>query len=315
MPKSFEIRARHLSTEELTERSMKGASSSISKAVPRKLFGMIDKNERCTTDAIVITECETALEADNSLYILEDDLVCNVEDAGLGLDITGTGITLDCNGKALTGFVPADFRFSFFDGIRIRNDNIVIRNCEITGFDDGIKVGQDNAKVSNILLQNIDSHHNRFDGLEVESFRGVFSDITVFDSKFNDNRENGFKVNREIRRVANLVMSGVEANRNGHSGFVLGGFIETGRLVGVEANNNGSADVAETPGKRTGITIEGVEGMEDGDTNFVIQDSRACGNGDESNDLDIRDPFNAATFQAMSCTNDDGKGICACDCS
>ena len=186
-------------------------------------------------------------------------------------------------------------------------------------------LGQAGTVTSNILLQNIDSHHNRFDGLNFDPVTSVFllsefdrveesnaryklADIIVFDSKFNENGDNGVEVNTlQLGNVENLVLSGVQANKNGDSGFVLD-FISTGRLVDVEAKNNGS-DVDEI--ERTGITI-GRFGATN--SNLVIQDSTVCGNGDTSNGLDIRDEFNGASFKAISCANDDGKGICACDC-
>ena len=80
--------ARPRNTKELAEGRMKGASSSISKAAPRKLLGMMDNNKRCTTDAIVINECDMKLDSDNSLYILEENLDCDASDR-TGLDITG----------------------------------------------------------------------------------------------------------------------------------------------------------------------------------------------------------------------------------
>ena len=298
---------RHLNTIELAEGRMKGSSSSISKGSPRKLAGTMDKNKRCTTGAIVINECGKRLVRDNrriSLFILEDNLECNVQETDFGLDIFSSGITLDCNGNTITGVVPDGISSLTFDGIRIRNDNIVLKNCILTGFDNGIKLGQEFSAVSNILLQNIDSHHNRVDGLDLDAFRGVLEDITVLDSTFNDIGNTGVQVNTgSFARVENLVVSGVQANRNGDSGFELH-FIKSGRLVDVEANNNGS-DVDQL--FRDGINVRT---RENDDTKLVIQDSRACGNGDE----DISDSFNAATFHGISCTNDDGKGICACDC-
>ena len=324
MTKSTETNTRHLNHKELAEGRMKGASSSISKAAPRKLFGMMDNNEPCTTDAIVITECDTILVTDNSLYILEDNLNCDEKDV-YGLDITGSGITLDCNGKTITGVASFEFPFSAV-GIVVRGDNIVVRNCDITSFGNGINLGQAGTVTSNILLHNIDSHHNSFNGLDFGASQILFfevllglvedtsnrqfevADITVFDSKFNDNGENGVSVQPgNDGKVTNLVVSGVQANKNGDSGLIFD-FIETGRLVDVEANNNGR-DVDQSI--RSGIRV-GNFGKTN--SNLVIQDSRACGNGDNSNGLDIKDPKNDATFHAMSCENDDGKGICACDC-
>ena len=326
MPKNAETKAREISTIHFAQGRMKGASSSISKAVPRKLFGMMDNKERCTTDAIVITECGTILDADNSLYILEDNLNCDEKDV-YGLSIAGTGITLDCNGKTIAGVAAADFPFSVV-GIMIRGDNIVVRNCDITSFSSGIVLGQAGTVTSNILLQNIDSHHNSANGLDFDISSILFlelalglvedtsniqyevADITVFDSKFNENGRDGANINtRGDGEVKNLIMSGVEANKNGDSGFVLD-FITTGRLVDVESNNNGSNDAFIA---RVGIRI-GKFG--DTNSNLVIQDSRACDNGEtRSSRLGIVDQFSGATFQAISCETTNGKEICSCDCS
>jgi len=89
-------------------------------------------NITVNTTAPVGLQCGDPLDQEGRTYILTGDVNSTSESC---FDITAGGVTLDCNGSAITG--PGSFYTG--DGVSINgHNNVTVKNCIITGFEYGI---------------------------------------------------------------------------------------------------------------------------------------------------------------------------------
>ncbi|MEM2974278.1 MAG: right-handed parallel beta-helix repeat-containing protein, partial [Candidatus Micrarchaeia archaeon] len=84
-----------------------------------------------------------------SSYTMSSDLVCS----GNGLIAGANDITIDCNGKSITG--PVASPFSSFAGINTNGmSNVIVKNCIISKFRTGIKNRGDNNQIKSNNISN-----------------------------------------------------------------------------------------------------------------------------------------------------------------
>ena len=172
---------------------------------------------------------------DDSFIILDGDMSCSPSNQA-AISISASRVTLDCKGHTINGTNVSE-PFTKRQGILLNGDNLILQNCQVTGFGTGLLLDSS----SNVVLNNITSTHNVVDGLKFKS-QSTFSDITVLDSKFNDNWfGNGFEASFAAS-ISNLFVSNVQGNDNGFMGFELEN-ISNGLFVGIEALRNGEFGV------------------------------------------------------------------------
>lgn len=100
-----------------------------------------------------------------SSFKLKNDMVC---DGATALIIGKSGITIDLNGKTLTGgFANSNDTFGVENAGGF--DDIVIRKGKIRGFDDGVKIDP-GARDNRII--GIGAFSNSSDGIDIEGGRG-----------------------------------------------------------------------------------------------------------------------------------------------
>ena len=229
-------------------------------------------------------EMSSANGDDDSLVILQEDMFCTLGSPVVSaIPITASRITLDCKGHKIIN------RGESGKGISIRQgNNIIVRNCDISLFEQGIEM----KSSQNVVLQNVVSHDNIRNGLMVTD---SMTDVTVLNSKFDNNGFSGFFF-RSGQVLSDLALSAVTANNNGKFGFAFN-FPVRGKLLSVEVNENG----------RSGIETSSES------TDLVIQDSKFCRNGGGGS-VDIGVLEGTVVHQATTCTIDQDRGICDCQC-
>ena len=236
---------------------------------------------------------------DDSLVILEEDLRCPTPEFDHAIRITASRVTLDCQGHKIE-----ETRFQSGFGLVLEGDNIVVRNCEISGFDDGILVRSSNS----IVLQNVKSINNLRDGLRRDFDLDIVSSLTILSSNFDNNGANGMYLRERTRDVTKFLVEtmflfNVTANNNEENGFFLNQF-STAKFVDVEARNNGR--------RGRGLITNAVNPRME----LVLHSSTLCGS--RSHDIAIfKRVFVNFTAQAMTCdltSPQKEDGICSCQC-
>ena len=288
---------------------LKGSSTNTkTKSIERQGRNLVQQTgSTCDTDtkvkAIGQDDCGIFLSSangyDDSLVILKEDMACPTREVSdHAIRITASRVTLDCQGHKIE---ENGRQFGF--GLILEGDNIVVQNCEISGFSDGILVFLVQS-LNSIVLQNVQSINNSINGLLMDERGGILSSLTILSSNFDNNGSKGMDWEDGSNLLSNLFLLNVTANNNARFGFFLRStIISTAKFVDVEASNNGF----------DGITVFGDSSMK-----LVLHNNTYCGNGQlgfSGNDDDIGNTFiGSFTHQAITCSKDDGKGICDCQC-
>ncbi|MFQ5620468.1 MAG: S8 family serine peptidase, partial [Candidatus Nanoarchaeia archaeon] len=73
-----------------------------------------------------------------------------------GLNLTGTGITLDCNGFNITG--NGDISASGGDGVIMFGSSNTVRNCKIQRFNEGVRINSSSNTLNNLVVKETSTH-------------------------------------------------------------------------------------------------------------------------------------------------------------
>ena len=261
-------------------------------------FGSCDTDT--TVKAIGQNDCGIELSRvngyDDSRVILNEDMRCTPEDdTESAIAITASRITLDCQGHKIEEASGRLFGF----GLVLEGDNIVVRNCDISGFNNGIIILSSNS----IVLENVNSNNNFRDGLKSRSNEdeNSISSLTILSSKFDNN----FRGIVFFAFVSNLFVFNVTANNNFIDGFVFRETISTAKFVDVEASNN---------------QYEGIDAFSNSNTKLVLHNNTYCGNAGQSRFSENRDigianlDIGSFMHHAITCSKDGDNEICDCQC-
>ena len=267
-------------------------------------------------------ELSSANEYDDSLVILNEDMICSTEDdTESAIIITASRITLDCKGHKLE-----DIGNGGGFGLVLLGDDIIVRNCEISSFGTGMFL----ESSGRFMLQNVNSNNNSGDGLKMDGgdafvnfvntvFNSldpdsgdILSSLKILSSNFDNNGRAGMRLSEPTMLLSKLSLVNVTANSNNDSGFVLRE-VSMANFVDVEARNNADGGVIILPSQTN--------------KKLTLHSSIFCRNGASFFGADILDLASIARdihdfefdgsfsfiHQAITCDND-GIGICDCQC-
>jgi hypothetical protein len=237
----------------------------------------------CVDDAMKITSCGETI-TDPGRYILTTNLMCN--DGQDGIIIEADDVHLDCQDFDFLGFVPTNIA----KGIVVNSANhVTVANCGAENFLYGLQAV------------------------------GLWTDLTVRSSSFNNNFESGMTLGRETIAPADftVVDSTFNGNGNGDTGYGITSIGARGTVYFSTMNNNLVDGLLAFGGALTLVDVEadgnGNRGLiADGGATLHVINSRACSNGD-------KDIVNPTTAQANTCGSSDPTDIgvlpvCQCLC-